>query len=103
MVLPAAFDVLMARLSGSDDVVVGTRTAGRTHGPVAGSTLAAATPLSRLSARSGSGMRSTALATAGTGHFCLRLYDPAGVPSMLLVTPEQPAVRLAPVDAVPGP
>jgi hypothetical protein len=40
---------------------------------------------------------------AGIGHFCLRLYDPAGVPSVLLVTPDQPAVRLAPVDAVPGP
>ncbi|MFL5539208.1 MAG: condensation domain-containing protein, partial [Longimicrobiaceae bacterium] len=31
MVLLAAFDVLMARLSGSDDVVVGTQTAGRTR------------------------------------------------------------------------
>ncbi|HEX5724473.1 MAG TPA: amino acid adenylation domain-containing protein, partial [Longimicrobiaceae bacterium] len=31
MVLLAAFDVLMARLSGSDDVVVGTQVAGRTH------------------------------------------------------------------------
>ena len=40
---------------------------------------------------------------AGIGHFCLRLYDPAGVPGVLLVTPDQPAVRLAPGDAVPGP
>ncbi|MFL5385134.1 MAG: amino acid adenylation domain-containing protein, partial [Longimicrobiaceae bacterium] len=36
MVLLAAFDVLMARLSGSDDVVVGTQVAGRTAEEVEG-------------------------------------------------------------------
>jgi hypothetical protein len=39
------------------------------------------------------------LGLAGIGHFYLRLYDPAGVPSVLLVTPDQPAVRPIPADA----
>ncbi|SOD02363.1 Lanthionine synthetase C-like protein [bacterium JGI 053] len=40
------------------------------------------------------------LGLAGIGHFYLRLYDPAGIPSVLLVTPDQPAIR--PVPAVAG-
>jgi lantibiotic modifying enzyme len=36
------------------------------------------------------------LGLAGIGHFYLRLYDPAGVASVLLVTPDQPAVRPVP-------
>ena len=36
------------------------------------------------------------LGLAGIGHFYLRLYDPTAVPSVLLVTPDQPAVRPAP-------